>query len=100
MLRSLSYAAALTAKDELPGEHHARVEAKAMELGAPLRTAFLEGYFFAAPGAPILPADDSIRDRLLTVFEIEKAFYELAYEINNRPTWVSIPLSAIQSLSL
>jgi maltose alpha-D-glucosyltransferase/alpha-amylase len=71
-----------------------------MELGAPLRTAFLEGYFFAAPGAPILPADDSIRDRLLTVFEIEKAFYELAYEINNRPTWVSIPLSAIQSLSL
>jgi maltose alpha-D-glucosyltransferase/alpha-amylase len=99
MLRSLSYAAALTAKDDLRGEADARVEATAAKLGAPLRTAFLEGYFSAAPAAPILPADSSIRDGLLTVFEVEKAFYELVYEINNRPTWVSVPLSAIRALS-
>ncbi|MET0153566.1 MAG: phosphotransferase [Candidatus Binatia bacterium] len=99
MLRSLSYAAAFTAKDDLRGEADARVEATTAKLGAPLRTAFLEGYFSAAPAAPILPADSSIRDGLLTVFEVEKAFYELVYEINNRPTWVSVPLSAIRALT-
>jgi len=99
MLRSLSYAAALTAKDDLGGEAEARVQATAVALGDPLRTAFLEGYFSAAPAAPILPADNSIRDGLLAVFEVEKAFYELVYEINNRPTWLSIPLFAIRALS-
>jgi maltose alpha-D-glucosyltransferase/alpha-amylase len=99
MLRSFSYAAALTAKEDPRGEDDARVEATTFELGTPLRTAFLEGYFSAAPAAPILPADPSIRDGLLRVFEIEKAFYELVYEINNRPTWVSIPLCAIRALS-
>jgi len=99
MLRSFSYAAALTAKEDLVGESAARVEGTAVELGAPLRTAFLEGYFSAAPASPILPAEKSTREGLLRVFEVEKAFYELVYEINNRPAWVWIPLSAIQTLS-
>jgi maltose alpha-D-glucosyltransferase/alpha-amylase len=99
MLRSFSYAAAFTAKEDLVREAAARVEATAVELAAPLRAAFLEGYFSAAPAAPILPAENSIRDGLLRVFEVEKAFYELVYEINNRPAWVWIPLSAIRALS-
>jgi maltose alpha-D-glucosyltransferase/alpha-amylase len=99
MLRSFSYAAALTVKEDVSGEADGRVEETAGELAAPLRTAFLEGYFSAAPSPPILPAENSIRDGLLTVFEVEKAFYELVYEINNRPGWLAIPLSAIRALS-
>ena len=34
-------------------------------------------------------------DRLLEVFELEKAVYELRYELNNRPDWVRIPVAGI-----
>jgi predicted trehalose synthase len=34
-------------------------------------------------------------DRLLRVFELEKAVYELRYELNNRPDWVKIPVAGI-----
>jgi predicted trehalose synthase len=34
-------------------------------------------------------------DRLLAVFELEKAVYELRYELNNRPEWVKIPVAGI-----
>jgi predicted trehalose synthase len=37
-------------------------------------------------------------ERLLTVFELEKAVYELRYELDNRPDWVGIPVAAIQRL--
>ena len=42
-----------------------------------------------------LPASPSAIEQWLTFFELEKAFYELEYEINNRPTWVQIPLRGI-----
>jgi predicted trehalose synthase len=34
-------------------------------------------------------------DKLLAVFELEKAVYELRYELNHRPDWVSIPVAGI-----
>ena len=34
-------------------------------------------------------------ERLLTVFELEKAVYELQYELHNRPDWVAIPVAGI-----
>jgi predicted trehalose synthase len=34
-------------------------------------------------------------DKLLRVFELEKAVYELSYELNNRPDWVGIPVAGI-----
>ena len=34
-------------------------------------------------------------DKLLQVFELEKAVYELRYELNNRPDWVRIPVAGI-----
>ena len=38
------------------------------------------------------------RARLLTVFELEKAVYELRYELDNRPDWVAIPVAGIARL--
>ena len=36
---------------------------------------------------------------LLDIFLLEKAVYELGYEINNRPEWVRIPLVGILALA-
>jgi predicted trehalose synthase len=54
---------------------------------------FLKAYFDTAAGAPFLPAGDP--GLLLEIFLLEKVFYELRYELNNRPDWVRIPLAGI-----
>ncbi|MBP6776991.1 MAG: alpha-amylase, partial [Piscinibacter sp.] len=36
---------------------------------------------------------------LLDLFELEKALYELRYEIDNRPDWVGVPLAGIAALA-
>ncbi len=58
------------------------------------RAAFLDGYL-ATVDPTLLPAGEQAIERLLTVFELEKAVYELRYELNNRPDWVSIPVAGI-----
>jgi maltose alpha-D-glucosyltransferase/alpha-amylase len=60
--------------------------------------AFLGGYFTAAAGAPFVPALETARDALLRLFVLDKALYELNYELNNRPDWVRIPLRGIFDL--
>jgi trehalose synthase-fused probable maltokinase len=59
-----------------------------------VRGAFLEGYLEAADTTLLPPGRQGI-DRLLNVFELEKAVYELRYEIDHRPDWVSIPVAGI-----
>ena len=58
------------------------------------RTEFLDGYLSTAEPS-LLPSGEQQVQRLLTVFELEKAVYELRYELGNRPDWVSIPVSSI-----
>jgi len=45
-----------------------------------------------------VPADPAAIDALLRVFLLEKALYELRYELNHRPDWVLIPLVGILEL--
>jgi maltose alpha-D-glucosyltransferase/alpha-amylase len=59
---------------------------------------FLSGYCTTAAGAPFLPVDPSQFRQLLDVFLLDKALYELRYEMNNRPGWVRIPLRGMLSL--
>jgi predicted trehalose synthase len=47
--------------------------------------------------AALIPGGSSF-ERLLAVFELEKAVYELRYELDNRPTWVRIPVAGIVRL--
>src|SRR4051812_8797564 len=61
------------------------------------RDAFLEGYFDRADPS-LLPPGEAPTRQLLSVFELEKAVYELRYELNNRPDWVSIPVAGILRL--
>ena len=51
-----------------------------------------------AERATFLPAVPSQRDALLRFFMLNKALYELNYELNNRPEWVRIPLWGIAEL--
>ncbi|HEX6701044.1 MAG TPA: phosphotransferase [Gaiellaceae bacterium] len=60
------------------------------------RTEFLAGYRGAIEPT-LVPAGESF-DRLLAIFELEKAVYELRYELDNRPNWVPIPVAGIVRL--
>jgi predicted trehalose synthase len=61
-------------------------------------TAFVAGYFEAVDDSPLLPSGDDDRELLLRVFLLEKALYELRYEIENRPDWVRIPVAGLLQL--
>jgi maltokinase len=58
------------------------------------RAGFLAGYLATVDPALLPPSEQAI-NRLLTVFELEKAVYELRYELGNRPDWVGIPVAGI-----
>jgi maltokinase len=61
------------------------------------RETFLEHYF-ATVDMALLPAGEAAVRNLLSVFELEKAVYELRYELDNRPDWVAIPVAGIKRL--
>jgi trehalose synthase-fused probable maltokinase len=89
MLRSFAYA--VSAAEALRGirapegwEDRAREE-------------FLAGYYDRVDQSVVPPGGEA-RGKLLTVFELEKAVYELRYELNNRPDWVGIPVAGILRL--
>jgi trehalose synthase-fused probable maltokinase len=90
MLRSFAYAGAMIAGG---GQRAEGGEAEEWERDA--RGAFLAGYL-EGPHAVFLPKDRThIRD-LISLFEMEKVFYELAYELNNRPDWIWIPMAGLR----
>lgn len=89
MLRSFAYAASaapIALGLEAPPDFEERA-----------REEFLAGYF-AEVDANLLPAGDEAIERLLTVFELEKAVYELRYELDNRLDWIGIPVAGIERL--
>jgi maltose alpha-D-glucosyltransferase/alpha-amylase len=59
------------------------------------RSAFLDGYDAAAGAAGIALARREEMDGLLELFILEKAAYELQYEVDNRPDWVRIPINGL-----
>jgi maltokinase len=89
MLRSFSY---VTAGAELLA---GRAAPEGWEDRA--RDAFLEGYYDHVEPS-LLPPGAAPTRQLLAVFELEKAVYELRYELNNRPDWVAIPVAGILRL--
>ena len=60
------------------------------------RSEFLAGYRETIEPT-LVPSGESF-DRLLAIFELEKAVYELRYELDNRPDWVPIPVAGIARL--
>jgi trehalose synthase-fused probable maltokinase len=62
-----------------------------------MREQFLAAYF-AAVDPTLVPAGEAAIVNLLSIFELEKAIYELRYELDNRPDWISIPVAGIARL--
>ena len=59
---------------------------------------FLKSYFSQASAASFLPPTRQESVSLLQIYLLEKALYEVGYELNNRPEWVAIPLAGIRQL--
>jgi maltokinase len=55
-------------------------------------------FYFAAVDPTLIPAGEAAIRNLLSIYELEKAIYELRYELNNRPDWIAIPVAGIVRL--
>jgi maltose alpha-D-glucosyltransferase/alpha-amylase len=104
MIRSFHYAAFGVLSMQLPG---AQTRPEDRETLAPWARhfyqacshAFLTSYLAASADAEFLPHN---REQLRTLIEIqlvEKALYELLYELNNRPSWAELPLRGLLELA-
>ena len=102
MLRSLSYAAysGLISHAARRPEDWTSLEPWARLWERSTGAEFLRAYRHVAQDAPFLPSSEEAFRTLLAVFLLDKALYELSYELNNRPTWVRVPLMGILSLPL
>lgn len=98
MLRSFDYAS-WTALDkcDLEDTQH-KLERWVTYWSRWVRARFLGEYLTQMHDAPFWPPSSKDAEQLLTVHELEKAVYELGYELNNRPEWVGIPLKGIHEI--
>jgi maltose alpha-D-glucosyltransferase/alpha-amylase len=102
MLRSFSYAvyAALIEREEsgLQNDSGLRAREWSRFWQAWVSTTFLSSYIEHAGKSGFLSADNGEIVLLLDVYMLEKAVYEIGYELNNRPGWVIVPLEGILDL--
>jgi maltose alpha-D-glucosyltransferase/alpha-amylase len=99
MLRSVSYARWSALRSVAHSEDDlARLAPLAAAWETEVRATFLRAYEETAAAAGLYPSFAAARP-LLALFELEKAFYELRYELDNRPAWVQIPLAGILELA-
>ncbi len=89
MLRSFAYVSSAIA--------HLHGGTPPAEFEAQARIRFLQRYF-AEVDATLLPPGEAAIANLLSIYELEKAIYELSYELDNRPDWVAIPVAGIRRL--
>jgi len=102
MLRSFSYAAysSLINHRTRHGGDMARLEPWAQLWEHCVAAEFLRAYRETTHGADFSPPDIGDFRKLLDIFLMDKALYEVRYELNVRPAWVRIPLMGIMSLDL
>ena len=93
MLRSIDYAAQAVACDD----PHRAPELQQWALTAQER--FWRTYRYTLGPGRLLPADEAQARALLTAYVLQKACYELRYELDNRPEWVRIALAGLNRIS-
>ena len=97
MLRSFDYAPFAVMLGRVEGSVIRPEDVSALEAGARywqrwVSASFVRSYLATSGGAPHLPATAAELRVLLEAYLLEKAFYEIVYELNNRPDWVRIPI--------
>ena len=103
MIRSMHYAAFGVLTMQLPGtqirpEDREQLEPWAWHFAEASARAFYQGYVRAAEGSAFLPQSPDELHALLEIHLVEKALYELLYELNNRPAWAELPLRGLLAL--
>jgi maltose alpha-D-glucosyltransferase/alpha-amylase len=103
MLRSFHYASHAALRGEAPsamvhGQSVARVEAWMQVWNRWTSATFLQSYLNEAQQHHFLPKDREELRIVLDAYLLEKALYELTYELNNRPDWIRIPFEGIFQL--
>jgi maltose alpha-D-glucosyltransferase/alpha-amylase len=103
MLRSFHYAAYAKLFEEgeagvAPSGALPALESWALDWERWTSATFLRAYLDRAWGTSFVPPSREEVGMLIDVYLLEKAVYELAYELNNRPAWVRIPLQGIRQI--
>ncbi len=103
MLRSFHYAPYAVMFGTAPGSYVRNEDIGRLETGARfwhqwVSAAFLRAYLAESGKTPHLPSSRENLEVLLKSYLIEKALYEVVYEMNNRPDWVKIPLRGVLDL--
>jgi maltose alpha-D-glucosyltransferase/alpha-amylase len=103
MLRSFHYAPYAVVHGQSQGSVIRSEDLAALESGArfwhhAVSEAFLRAYLAESSGAAHLPRTREELHVLLDAYLLEKALYEIVYELNNRPEWVQIPLRGVLDL--
>ncbi|PLW82581.1 maltose alpha-D-glucosyltransferase [Kineobactrum sediminis] len=100
MLRSFNYATgvALANSSAARPANYQELLSYAREWETVAVEAFLAGYRRGVQGCASWPGDDAVAGQLIELFELEKALYELRYELGNRVDWVNIPLEGLLKL--
>jgi len=100
LLRSASYAAHSAVERSAEREHERRGELVrlAADWEAAAAAAIRAGYLSTAGDLPSVPHSKSAFDALLERFLIEKALYEIRYELEHRPRWTAIPIRGLIGL--
>ena len=103
MLRSFHYAPYAVVSGQAPGLVLRTEDRAALAAGATfwhrwVSAAFLNAYFATSAGGPHVPKDYDQARVLLDAYLLEKALYEVVYELNNRPDWLPIPLRGVLEL--
>lgn len=97
MLRSFSYAA-FASLLQRPATEIGELQRWAELWDDEVTAAFLHAYRQVTAGCEVIPQGASSFENLLQLYLLEKVFYELVYELNNRPGWVEIPLRGLLAL--
>jgi len=96
IIRSFDYAAAAAGRTvaELPAVELQDFQKFCAEWREKVVRKFLEHYRATIEGCPVWPRNERAAADLLDFFILEKALYEIGYELANRPQWLPIPVKA------
>jgi maltose alpha-D-glucosyltransferase / alpha-amylase len=100
MLRSFDYAVQMAVKNYQTDDFMVRNATRVWGTSwlEAVRSSFLQSYREAAGNASFIPQGEGEFEKVLAAFELQKALYEVGYELNNRPDWIWVPIQGILSI--